>query len=449
VIDPNIGVPNSTVNVTITGQFTHFAGSTQANFGAGISVNGAAQGAFGTIAVSSATTAVALLTIDPSATAGPRNITVVTGGEVLNVNSGFTVQTVSPTAPTVTFYSPAYGATGVPINTEVAMLFSAPIDRNTVSAANIRVMDTVTQGYCWYDYGRTIPGTVNVDASGRIVTFLPSAVLAVGRQYYVCVNYGQQGTANGIQDPSGNQVSATTSVFTTGFANDSGASLHLPRASRRRHDRADKRADRWLHQAVDPITVPDGLTVMNGRSLVRNVHADYKQITFVLAAGSCRRHLRRRLQQRSSRIRSGTHWRTQERSRSRPLRDRTGGPRAVLPLRMAVIDHADDCGPVQQKALNPLSIGNRISTYVNGRSGPCHGRRRTRPSIASGDARAVETAQSWRSVLVAGDGLRSGRELRVGQRELRDRHERRCHRPHGAVGLATGRQRLDRGQCAD
>src|SRR4029077_20796859 len=100
------------------------------------------------------------------------------------------------------------------------MLFSAPIDRNTVSAANIRVMDTVTQGYCWYDYSRTIPGTVNVDASGRIVTFLPSAVLAVGLQYYVCVNYGQQGTANGIQDPSGNQVSATTSVFTTGFATD-------------------------------------------------------------------------------------------------------------------------------------------------------------------------------------------------------------------------------------
>ena len=290
VIDPNVGVANSTVNVTISGQFTHFAGSTQANFGAGISVNGAAQGAFGTIAVSSATTAVASLTIDAAAAAGPRNITVVTGGEVLNVNSGFTVQTVSPTAPVVTFYSPAYGATGVPINTEVAMLFSAPIDRNTVSAANIRVMDTVTQGYCWYDYSRTIPGTVNVDASGRVVTFTPSAVLAVGRQYYVCVNYGQQGTANGIQDPSGNQVSTTTSVFTTGFATDNSGPSFIAASIADGDMAVPTNAPIVLGftKPIDPITAPDGLTVMNGGSLVPGTFGytpDYKQITFVPAAG--------------------------------------------------------------------------------------------------------------------------------------------------------------------
>ena len=57
-VAPNNGQAGQTVSVTITGLFTTFVqGSTQANFGAGISVGGAAEGALGPVTVTSATTA--------------------------------------------------------------------------------------------------------------------------------------------------------------------------------------------------------------------------------------------------------------------------------------------------------------------------------------------------------------------------------------------------------
>ena len=79
VINPNVGVPNSTVPVTVTGAFTHFVnGTTLARFGAGISVNGGADGGFGFMNVTSATTATATLTIAAGATLGARDVRVQT-----------------------------------------------------------------------------------------------------------------------------------------------------------------------------------------------------------------------------------------------------------------------------------------------------------------------------------------------------------------------------------
>ena len=80
--------------MSLTGQFTHWVqGTSTASFGAGITV--------ATLTVNSATSATAVLNIDPAAAAGARNVTVTTGGEVVTLNNGFTVTNGTPVLTTV------------------------------------------------------------------------------------------------------------------------------------------------------------------------------------------------------------------------------------------------------------------------------------------------------------------------------------------------------------
>jgi len=113
-ISPNQGQKGRTLSVTITGSFTNFAaGVTQANFGAGISVGGAAEGAFGPVSVTSPTTATASITIDAAAATGLRSpIAAQTGAESATLaNGGFLVLgPVTGGPPTVTITSPAEGS---------------------------------------------------------------------------------------------------------------------------------------------------------------------------------------------------------------------------------------------------------------------------------------------------------------------------------------------------
>ncbi len=177
-------------------------------------MNGAAQGAYGAVTITNATTAVATLSIDPAATLGARNVTVQTPGsapQIITVNNGFTVQSTVPTAPTIVTVSPANNTAGVPINTSFTVVFSGPINPSTVAPTNAYLSPN--------QYGcsptNAIPFTENVDASGRILTLTPSAVLAVGSSYYFCINYN---STPYIKDPSGDVVSGTYFLFTTGFA---------------------------------------------------------------------------------------------------------------------------------------------------------------------------------------------------------------------------------------
>lgn len=72
------------LSVTLNGQLTHWVqGTTTATFGAGITV--------ATLRVSSATSATAVLNIDPAAAIGPRTVTITTGSEVVSLALGFTV----------------------------------------------------------------------------------------------------------------------------------------------------------------------------------------------------------------------------------------------------------------------------------------------------------------------------------------------------------------------
>jgi hypothetical protein len=290
VINPNVAVPNSTVDVTITGAFTSFAnGLSQAKFGPGIAVNGGAFGDFGPLTVQSATIATATLTIDAGATLGARDVNVQTGGEALDVNDGFTVQSTSPTAPTVTAVSPHNGATGTPTNTSITIQFSAPINRTTVSAANIRVSDNTAQVPCSQDGNTVSPGTITVDASGRLVTFAPATVLGVGRVHGVCINYGQMGTVNAIKDPSGNDVIHFTSTFTTGFAPDTAGPSFVVANVAPNDTGVGTNAPVMLgfSRAVNPITIAAGLSLTLGGTAVPGTLSytpDYRQVTFTPTA---------------------------------------------------------------------------------------------------------------------------------------------------------------------
>src|SRR5271157_690232 len=84
-ITPNQGQQGQqNLSVTLTGQFTNWVqGTTKADFGAGITV------VF--LTVSSATSATAILGIDPQAAIGARTVTMTTGTEIATLNNGFTV----------------------------------------------------------------------------------------------------------------------------------------------------------------------------------------------------------------------------------------------------------------------------------------------------------------------------------------------------------------------
>jgi hypothetical protein len=87
---PNTGQPGQqNLQVSITGQFTHFAqGHTTADFGAGITVV--------SLTVNSATSITVTLDIDPAATNGPRTVTVSTSDpEIVTLVNGFTITSVA------------------------------------------------------------------------------------------------------------------------------------------------------------------------------------------------------------------------------------------------------------------------------------------------------------------------------------------------------------------
>ena len=97
-VNPSSGQAGESLMAAITGQFIDFVqGVTQAQFGAGISVGGASEGAFGPVTVTSPTTASVQIQINPSAANGPRDVTVRTGLQQATAMGGFSVGTSNPT----------------------------------------------------------------------------------------------------------------------------------------------------------------------------------------------------------------------------------------------------------------------------------------------------------------------------------------------------------------
>ena len=117
-------------------------------------------------------------------------------------NSTFTT-TPAPdnTAPTIVSRAPTNGATSQPINTNVVITFSEPMDQATLTTSTITL--TPTGG------GAAITGTVTPGAGNTTATFNPNADLAYNTSYTVTVT-------TGVKDVAGNALAAqSTSTFTT------------------------------------------------------------------------------------------------------------------------------------------------------------------------------------------------------------------------------------------
>jgi YD repeat-containing protein len=111
-----------------------------------------------------------------------------------------TGSTANTTGPTVLGMSPANGLTGVPINTQVVVQFSEPVDGLTINQV------TLSSG-----------GTVNVTSTltdaNQTLILEPVELLNVNATYTISVT--------GVKDLSGNALTATsTTTFTTGAAAD-------------------------------------------------------------------------------------------------------------------------------------------------------------------------------------------------------------------------------------
>jgi hypothetical protein len=96
-LSPNSSHAGLSLEVTITGSYTHFAqGTTVATFGPGVSVGGATAGQPGPVTVTSPTSATAEIAISASAAKGSQTVTVTTGTEQASLANGFTIQVAIP-----------------------------------------------------------------------------------------------------------------------------------------------------------------------------------------------------------------------------------------------------------------------------------------------------------------------------------------------------------------
>ncbi len=287
-ISPNIGVPNSTVTVTITGQFTNWVnGTTVANFGPGVSVNGGGSGATGTLTINNAYTATATLTVDANATLGSRNVTVTTGTQILTVTNGFTVQADTTTPPSVTYVSPTRGAQNVPINSRITVVFSEPM--NPASFAGNTILSGpggVYTDVCGFGQS-VVPVSTSLDASGRILTVTPAAQLSVGSGYALSLNFNCN--AQYISDQSGNVLPALYSPFTTGFAPDTSGPTFTEASVANGASGLPINANIALgfNKPLNAATVATGLSIMQGSNPVPGTwsySSDFTQAMFYPAS---------------------------------------------------------------------------------------------------------------------------------------------------------------------
>ncbi|HEX4004971.1 MAG TPA: Ig-like domain-containing protein [Acidobacteriaceae bacterium] len=203
-INPNFGNPSQSLSVNIYGQYTNWVnGTTAASFGGGITVT--------STTVNSATSLTAAINIPSASTVGPVDVATTTGAEVETVPGGFTIQAATIPPPSVISLSPGANAGGMPLNSNIIAVFSQPMDRTTITTTSVLLYITTNpnEGYT------LVPGAVNVDATGRVMTFTPSSLLAVNSTYYINLN-------NSIKDATGNTFPGySTYLYTTAAANTS------------------------------------------------------------------------------------------------------------------------------------------------------------------------------------------------------------------------------------
>lgn len=136
-LSPVSATVGQALSVSITGQYSRFVhGATQARFGPGIAVGTGPVGGWGPILVTSATSALAQIAIDPNTTPGPRNVDIQTGLELVSAPSSFQVTSGNP-ARLVTLSSTTMPAVAQP--GEVVNVGATDLPAGNINAADITV----------------------------------------------------------------------------------------------------------------------------------------------------------------------------------------------------------------------------------------------------------------------------------------------------------------------
>ncbi len=99
-------------------------------------------------------------------------------------------------APVVNNWTPALGATGVPLNPVIAMQMSSPIDPTSLQASSIGLVPATA-------------GSLQLSSDGYTLSFVPAGSLNAGTPYTLQV------LASAFTDINGNAVAAFSSTFTT------------------------------------------------------------------------------------------------------------------------------------------------------------------------------------------------------------------------------------------
>ncbi|SVC39681.1 uncharacterized protein METZ01_LOCUS292535, partial [marine metagenome] len=117
----------------------------------------------------------------------------------------FTTTGTTTTAPTVTF-SPADGATGVAISSNITITFDEAV-RNTddtpLTDSNIDSLITLKD-----TYGYDIDFDATIDANKKVITIDPTSNLSYSQTVYVAISAS-------VEDSSGNPITASSATFTT------------------------------------------------------------------------------------------------------------------------------------------------------------------------------------------------------------------------------------------
>ncbi len=118
-VAPARATQGQTLNVTLHGSNTHWiAGQTRAVLGGEVAVGGASFGELGPVTVVDSTTAVAGVTVSPTAALDPRSVRVVTPAqgvqaeESVTLPDGFTVDALTPPGASSSSVSTIAGAAG-------------------------------------------------------------------------------------------------------------------------------------------------------------------------------------------------------------------------------------------------------------------------------------------------------------------------------------------------
>lgn len=197
---------DETSNITVTGYdaWDHIVTNQSGTLVAVSADNGGALGA----TILTLTNGVAQTTLTKTI-AGNVNVTV-TSGILTPATVVVVFNPADVTPPTVTEMSPANGASGVAVSAPLFLIFSEPLDSNTVNSDNIKLMKVGNVELEEVD--SQVPAVVSLVEGGRRVSIDPAGLLEYApASYYFIVS----GVADENDNVMTENISADNSGFTT------------------------------------------------------------------------------------------------------------------------------------------------------------------------------------------------------------------------------------------